>query len=151
PIVQDQGAALLLAGHAGLVARSGADGAHLSGMADFTTALELLKPERIAGAGSLASRHDAMVAAEAGADYLMFGDAGTTQREVVTIAEQIVWCSELFELPCAAFAANAEEIELFVKAGADFIALDYIWSDARGIAAAISDAGQRARLPETVT
>ena len=33
PVVQDKGAALLLDGHADLVARAGADGAHLTGMA----------------------------------------------------------------------------------------------------------------------
>src|SRR4051794_36705916 len=62
--VQDQGVALLLDGHAELVSRSGADGAHLSGLDNFSAALEALKPDRIAGAGALASRHDAMAAAE---------------------------------------------------------------------------------------
>ena len=74
PVVQDKGAALLLGGHADLVARAGADGAHLTGIADFTAALEQLKPERIVGVGGLPTRHDAMVAAEAGADYVMFGE-----------------------------------------------------------------------------
>ena len=35
-VVQDAGAALVLDGHADLVARAGADGAHLSGIEDFT-------------------------------------------------------------------------------------------------------------------
>ena len=73
-MVQDKGAALLIDGHAELVARAGADGAHLTGIAAFSEALERLKPERIAGVGGLASRHDAMVAAERGADYVMFGE-----------------------------------------------------------------------------
>ena len=62
-VVQDKGAALLLDGHADLVARAGADGAHLTGIAEFTAALEQLKPERIAGVGGLVTRHDAMSAA----------------------------------------------------------------------------------------
>ena len=75
PVVQDKGAALLLDGHADIVARGGADGAHLTGIEAFTAALGTLKPARIAGCAGLASRHDAMTAAEQGADYVMFGDA----------------------------------------------------------------------------
>ena len=45
-----------------------------SGTEAFAAALAFLKPDRIAGAGGLASRHDAMLAAETGADYVMFGD-----------------------------------------------------------------------------
>ena len=67
PVVQNNGAALLLDGHADLVARAGADGAHLTGPVQFSEAIERLKPERIAGAGGLATRHDAMSAAELGA------------------------------------------------------------------------------------
>ena len=93
PAVQDKGAALLLDGRANLVARGGADGAHLSGIADFTAALETLKPERIAGAGGLASRHDAMLAAEQGADYVMFGEPDPTGK-------------------CPAFAAVEERVAL---------------------------------------
>ena len=80
PTAQDKGAALLLDGHADLVARAGCDGAHLTGLAAFTEALETLKPERIAGCGGLSSRHDAMLAAEAGADYVMFGEPDETRR-----------------------------------------------------------------------
>src|SRR5450755_1133116 len=53
PVVQDKGAAALIDGHAGLVARAGADGAHLTGITNFTAALEQLKPERIVGVGGL--------------------------------------------------------------------------------------------------
>ena len=45
PIVQDKGTALLLEGNAGLVARAGADGAHLSGLTAFEEALPTLKPD----------------------------------------------------------------------------------------------------------
>src|SRR5262249_59811850 len=74
PVVQQKGIALLLEGHAGLVSRTGADGAHLTGIAAFSAAVGGLKPDRIAGAGGLATRHDAMLAAERGADYVMFGE-----------------------------------------------------------------------------
>src|SRR6476646_7139098 len=68
-VVQQKGVALLLDGHADLVARAGADGAHMSGIETFEATVDSLKPERIAGCGGLASRHDAMTAGERGADY----------------------------------------------------------------------------------
>ena len=88
-------------------ARAGADGAHLTGMAAFTAALEQLKPERIAGVGGLATRHDAMVAAEAGADYVMFGepDAAGERPAFDAIEERIAWWAEVFEAPCVGYAA----------------------------------------------
>ena len=49
PAIQDKGAALLVEGHVDLVARSGADGAHLSGLEALEEALPTLKPDRIAG------------------------------------------------------------------------------------------------------
>src|SRR5829696_6272099 len=51
--VQDSGAALLLDGHVELVARAGADGAHVGEVAQLNDALEQLKPERIVGVGGL--------------------------------------------------------------------------------------------------
>ena len=77
-IVQRRDVALLLDGRPGIVARAGADGAHLFGTDAFTAALSFLKPDRIAGAGGLSSRHDAMLAAETGADYVMFGEPHPT-------------------------------------------------------------------------
>ena len=74
PIVQKAEAALMLDGLPALVAQSGADGAHLTGIEEFADAVEQLKPERIAGAGGVFTRHDAMLAAENGADYVMFGE-----------------------------------------------------------------------------
>ena len=64
PIVQARDAALLLDGHPELVARSGADGAHLTGIEAFSAAVGSLKPDRIAGCGGTHTRHDAMLAAE---------------------------------------------------------------------------------------
>jgi thiamine-phosphate pyrophosphorylase len=148
PVVQARGAALLLDGHAAIVARGGADGAHLRGIAAFNAALDTLKPDRIAGAGSLPTRHDAMTAAETGADYVMFGDGNG--RDPAAVEERIVWWSELFEIPCVAFAAATGEIAPLIAAGADFIALDFIWQDARGVAPALAEIAPLLRLPETV-
>lgn len=146
PVVQEANAALLLDGHATLVARGGADGAHLSGLEAFDAAVETLKPDRIAGVGGLPTRHDAMLAAEGGADYVMFGDA--PGRPLAAAVERIEWWSQLFEVPCVAFALTGDEIAPLVAAGADFIALDFVWRDRRGVAPALRDIAPALRLPE---
>jgi thiamine-phosphate pyrophosphorylase len=145
PVIQNAGAALLLDGHVELVARAGADGAHLNGLAALEDALPSLKPDRIAGVGGLATRHDSMAAGESGADYVLFGepDANGERPSMEAIAERLQWWDELFEPPCVGFAASREEAIEFAKAGADFVLVgDFIWADPRGATAALSDAGQ---------
>ena len=150
-IAQGRDVALLLDSHAELVARAGCDGAHLTGIDEFNSALAVLKPERIAGVGGLATRHDAMSAAEQGADYVMFGEPATdgARPAFETIEERVGWWAEVFEAPCVAYAAGIDEVAPLVAAGADFIALgDWIWSDPLTLAATIADAAQRMRLTE---
>jgi thiamine-phosphate pyrophosphorylase len=148
PSVQDNGAALLLDGHVELVARSGADGAHLTGIAAVEDALPSLKPDRIAGVGGLTTRHDSMSAGEAGVDYVLFGepDAKGQRPSAEAIAERLQWWAELFEPPCVGFAGSCEEAHEFAAAGADFVLVgDFIWTDPRGPAAALSDVQQAIR------
>jgi thiamine-phosphate pyrophosphorylase len=145
PLAQDKGAAVLLDGHADLAARGGADGAHLAGPDALAAGLEQLKPDRIAGAGELTSRHDVMVAADSGADYVLFG--GPDVPLDIT-SERVNWAAELFELPCVAYASDMSEIAPLVAAGADFIAIDFPWRDPRGIPAALTEAAAQLRLPE---
>jgi thiamine-phosphate pyrophosphorylase len=146
--IQDGGAALLLEGNADIVARSGADGAHLNGIAALEEALPGLKPDRIAGVGGLETRHDSMAAGELGADYVLFGepDAKGQRPSAEAIAERLQWWAELFEPPCVGFAASREEAYEFAAAGADFVLVgDFIWADPRGAAAALADAEQAIR------
>ena len=108
PAIQEKGAALLLDGNVELVARAGADGAHLTGIEALENALPTLKPDRIAGVGGLTTRHDSMTAAEAGADYVLFGepDARGQRPSIEAIAERLQWWAELFEPPCVGFAGS---------------------------------------------
>jgi len=152
PLVQDKGAALLIDGHTEMVARAGADGTHSTGITLFNEAIERLKPERIVGVGGLVTRHDAMIAAEAGADYVMFGEPDATgeRPSLEAIEERVAWWAEVFEAPCVAYAASLDEVAPLAKAGADFVALgDWLWRDRQAIAAAIMRATEELRLPES--
>jgi len=153
--VQRRDVAALIDGHAGIVARAGADGAHLHGIDAFAAALALLKPDRIAGAGGLRSRDDAMLAGEANADYVMFGEppppypppragegnGGGRGLSFEELQERLEWWADLVEIPCVGYAAGLDEIEPLARTGADFIALgDWIWTHPQGAAAAIAAA-----------
>jgi thiamine-phosphate pyrophosphorylase len=145
PAVQNAGAALLLDGHVELVARAGADGAHLAGIAALEEALPSQKPDRIAGVGALATRHESMLAGELGADYVLFGERDESQHRpsMDAIAERLDWWAELFEPPCIGYAATSEEAYVFARAGADFVLVDdAVWEDARGAAAALTEVTQ---------
>ena len=129
-LIQSNGAALLLDGHAGLVAATQSDGAQLNGADALKAATPGLKPNYIAGCGSLASRHDAMLAGEAGADYVMFGepDAGEHRPRLEAILERVAWWAEVMTIPCVAYAARLDEIAPLAQAGAEFVALgDTLW------------------------
>ena len=142
-VVQRRDVALLLDDHPELAARAGVDGAHLFGISALTDAIGALKPDRIAGAGGLRSRHDAMLAGEAGADYVMFGDPdGRGSRPTLEATpERLGWWSQLFEPPCVGYAGSNDEIAPLAQAGADFIALgEWLWMQNEGPAAAIAAA-----------
>ena len=147
PAIQPNGAALLI-DQAELVARGGADGAHLTGLAAMEDAMPSLKPDRIAGVGGLATRHDSMAAGEAGADYVLFGepDKKGERPSAEAIAERLQWWAELFEPPCVGFAVSREEAGEFAAAGADFVLVgDFIWADPRGPQAALIEVEQAIR------
>jgi thiamine-phosphate pyrophosphorylase len=142
PAIQNAGAALLVEGHVELVARAGADGAHVTGLAALEEALPSLKPDRIAGIGGLVTRHDSMAAGEVGADYVLFGepDAKGERPSAEAIAERLQWWDELFEPPCVGFAASLAEASEFAAAGADFVLVgDFVWADPRGAKPALID------------
>jgi thiamine-phosphate pyrophosphorylase len=144
--VQRRDVALLLDNRPAIVARAGADGAHLNSIDAFAAALALLKPDRIAGAGGLLSRHDAMLAAETGADYVMFGDPPPRGGRLPfdDILEHLTWWAELFEVPCVGYAASRDEVGALARTGADFVSLgEWIWTEPQNVAATIAAAAQQ--------
>jgi thiamine-phosphate pyrophosphorylase len=143
--VQSRDIALLLDGRPELVARAGADGAHLGGIEALRAALPALKPDRIAGVGGLRSRHDAMLAGEANTDYVMFGepDRRSGRPPIEALEERLTWWAELFQPPCIGYAASAEEIRRLAQAGADFVALgEWIWQEPGGAEKAVAEASE---------
>ena len=146
PSVQNRDAALLLAGRDDIVARAGADGAHLGNVEALRDAVPRLKPRNIAGVGGLHTRHDAMTAGEAGADYVMFGDPDEAGNRASfdAIIDRVGWWAEVFEVPCVAYAARLDEIEALAAAGADFVAVGgAVFDDPRGLRAALAEAAAR--------
>jgi thiamine-phosphate pyrophosphorylase len=149
-LIQSNGAALLLDGHPELVARTQADGAHLSGAETFRAAAPGLKPKYIAGCGALTTRHDAMLAGELGADYVMFGEPDGAGRRpgFEAVLERVSWWADVLTIPCVGFAADLDEVAALVAAGADFVAVDEpIWRDPRTLAAAIGALRERVAEP----
>jgi len=150
PLVQQRNIAFLLEDRAALAAKIGADGAHLSGTQMLRESLPMLKPGLIAGAGGLASRHDAMLAAELDADYVMFGepDAAGKSPSFAAVVERVAWWAEIFEIPCVAVAETADQALELARAGADFIALGAaVWRDPQRIETVIAEAAARISAP----
>ena len=126
-----------------LAKRLGADGVHL-GQADGDPreARALLGPAAQIGVTCQDSRHLAMEAGEAGADYVAFGSFyPTTTKEVRHQPELSIlgWWSTLFETPCVAIGGitpvNAPPL---IEAGADFLAVSgAVWNAVEGEAAAV--------------
>ena len=111
-----------------LAKRIGADGVHLGQSdGDVREARERLGREAQIGVTCHASRHLAMEAGEAGADYVAFGaffPTTTKQVEHHADLETLTWWQSIFELPCVAIGGiTPDNCGELVRAGADFIAV----------------------------
>ena len=133
----ERGIAFLVRDHVGLALEIGADGVHLGDAAEVQASRAALGSERILGVSCGRSRDAAMVAGEAGADYVGFGDLG--RRPGRDLYDLLEWWSELFVLPCLAEAATTvEDCAALARAGADFVAAgESVWTDPAGAAAAV--------------
>ncbi len=145
-ICADHDVAFIVNDSIALAKRLGADGVHLGqGDGDPAEARAALGPGGQIGVTCHDSRHLAMVAGEAGADYVAFGAFHPTATKVVEHhADPVLlsWWSTMFELPCVAIGgitpANAAPL---VAAGADFLAVSgAVWNhdEARAVQAFIT-------------
>lgn len=143
PLAQARGVAVILNDRADLAKATGCDGVHL-GQQDGSVAeaRRLLGPDAMIGVTCHDSRHLAMEAAEAGADYVAFGAFFPTTTKTVefTASPEVltVW-QETMETPCVAIGGiDASNAGALAEAGADFVAVSSaVWTHAGGPAEAV--------------
>lgn len=127
PLIQDAGAAALIAGDTRVAGRAKADGLHVTGnAADLAEAMEKFSPKLIVGGGNAADRHHALEIGEIRPDYVFFGKVdGDIKPEAhpknVALAE---WWASMIEIPCIVMGGTDPESVLAVaESGAEFVAL----------------------------
>lgn len=144
PIAQDADVAFILNDRPDLAAELRCDGVHVGqDDASYTEARAAVGRNAIVGVTCHNSRHLAMEAGEAGADYVAFGAFFPTQtKEPKTQAdiELIQWWAEVMTVPCVAIGGiTVENARPLVEAGADFIAVSAgVWNFSQGPATAIA-------------
>ena len=137
------GTAFIVNDDMALVRRIGADGVHLGqGDGDPKEARRLLGPQAQIGVTCHNSRHLAMEAGEAGADYVAFGAFFPTSTKAVehrADPEILTWWQGLFELPCVAIGGiTTDNARILIDAGADFLAVSAgVWAYPGGPAEAV--------------
>ncbi|UNK78360.1 thiamine phosphate synthase [Sphingopyxis granuli] len=137
------GTAFIVNDDMALARRIGADGVHLGqGDGDPKEARRLLGPQAQIGITCHNSRHLAMEAGEAGADYVAFGAFFPTSTKAVehrADPEILTWWQGLFELPCVAIGGiTTDNARILVDAGADFLAVSAgVWAYPGGPAEAV--------------
>lgn len=143
PIVQKAGAAFILNDRPDLAQALGADGVHV-GQDDtpYAEARRIVGPDAIVGVTCHDSRHLAMEAGEAGADYVAFGAFfPTTTKAPKTRApfELVRWWSEMMTVPQVAIGGiTVENCHPLIEAGADFLAVSAgVWQHEKGPAEAV--------------
>ena len=123
---QELGVAVMISGEPRDAARCGADGIQVeANTADVADARQALGKDRFIGAHAGASRHFAMEAAEAGADYIAFDQNGASVG-----GEPIIrWWSDMMEIPCVAFTpVEPSDLDILLPQKPDFIRpADAMW------------------------
>ncbi len=126
-----------------LAKRLKADGVHLGqGDGDVREARRELGAEAQIGVTCHNSRHLAMEAAEAGADYVAFGaffPTSTKNVEHVADLDTLQKWALITEVPCVAIGGiNVDNAKPLIDAGADFLAVSgAVWNHPKGPAAAV--------------
>lgn len=144
PIAQSRGVAFLLNDRPDLAAKLGADGVHI-GQDDmpYAEARALVGKDKIVGVTCHNSRHLAMEAGEAGADYVAFGafyPTVTKEPKTTCEIEVLRWWAEVMVVPVVAIGGiTVDNAAPLIAAGADFLAVSHgIWAYKDGPAAAVT-------------
>ena len=142
-MVQSRDAAFLVNDRPDIAASCGADGVHVGQQdASYAEARRLLGDDAIVGVTCHDSRHLAMTAADAGADYVAFGaffPTATKEPRFHADPELLRWWSDVMTVPCVAIGGIAvDNAAVLVEAGADFLAVvSGVWDYPEGPAAAV--------------
>src|SRR5881394_137957 len=143
PVCQQRDVAFILNDRPDLAVKLDCDGVHV-GQDDMACgeARRIVGPQRQVGVTAKASRHLAMEAAEAGADYVAFGAFFPSTTKAVTAPadlEILEWWSGLMEVPCVAIGGiTVENCKPVIAAGADFLAVaSGVWNFTEGPEAAV--------------
>jgi thiamine-phosphate pyrophosphorylase len=143
PVAQNADVAFILNDRPDLAARFGCDGVHIGQEdASYAKVRAILGKDKIVGVTCHASRHLAIEAGDAGADYVAFGAFfPTATKEARTHAdiELLKWWSELMVVPAVAIGGiTVENAKPLVEAGADFLAVSSgVWDHPAGPEAAV--------------
>jgi len=141
PIVQQAGAAALIAGDSRTAGRAKADGLHImGGVEQLGEAIEKFTPKLIVGGGNAQERHSALEIGELQPDYIFFGKLdGDFKPEVhpknLALGE---WWASMIEIPCIVMGGTDPASVLDIaETGAEFAALRLAVFAEPGRAAAI--------------
>ena len=143
PLARAHDAAFLVNDRPDLALKAGADGVHV-GQSDapYKQARAMLGDDATIGVTCHNSSHLALVAGEAGADYVAFGAFFPTRtKEAAAAAEPDIleWWSYATTLPAVAIGGiTPDNCGPLVRAGADFLAVSSaVWTCPDGPAAAV--------------
>ena len=138
PAAHAADAALVLEFRADLAMELGCDGVHVRADQQNVKSLRrAVGDDMIVGASCGNSKHLAMTAGEAEADYVCFGELD--ERHAAPDPEVVGWWAEIMEIPCVALGGiTLENAEDYLAAGADFLCVGMaVWDHPKGPAAAI--------------
>jgi thiamine-phosphate pyrophosphorylase len=143
PIAQRANVAFIVNDRPDLAFRIGADGVHVGQEdASYADARGYLGRDRIIGVTCHGSRHLAVEAADAGADYVAFGafyPTATKEPKARAEPDILEWWSEMMVVPSVAIGGiTVENAPPLIEAGADFLAVaSGVWDYPEGPAAAV--------------
>jgi len=143
PIAQKRGVAFILNDRPDLAAQLRCDGVHIGQEdASYAEARLFVGKNAIVGVTCHDSRHLAMEAAEAGADYVAFGaffPTATKEAKARADIETLRWWGEMMVVPQVAIGGiTVENAAPLIEAGADFLAVSSgVWDHPAGPAAAV--------------
>lgn len=144
-IVQEAGAAALVAGDTRVAGRAKADGLHIVGGPEpLSEAIEKFTPKLIVGGGNADDRHKALEIGEVGPDYIFFGKLeGDIKPEPhpknVALGE---WWASMIEIPAIVMGgSDVSSVVAVAESGVEFVALrQAVFSHAGGAAQAVAEA-----------